>query len=87
MDIHVVHRYSHLGECFLLITYNALGVNLTGTLKFCDGCTRSNAKALAVRKKTYTRSSHPGESIFVDTTGPFPEIFIGDGYWIGVVNY
>ena len=33
MDISVVHRYSHLGETFLLTTYNALGVKITGTMQ------------------------------------------------------
>ena len=38
MDIHVVYGYSHLGEKLLRITYNALGVKLTGTIQFCGGC-------------------------------------------------
>ena len=70
----------------LRITYNALGVKLTGTLQVCDGFARSKAKACVVRKNTYTRSSQMGENIFVDTTGPFPEILIGNWYCIGVVN-
>ena len=86
MDIHVVHRYSHLRENLLCITYNALGVNITFAFKFCDGCTRSKVKAHVVRKKTYTRSSQPGERVFVDTTGTFLDSLIGNGYWIGVVD-
>ena len=35
----------------LHITYNALGVKLTGTLQVCDGFVRSKAKPRAVRKK------------------------------------
>ena len=86
MDIHVFHRYSHMGEQLLFITYNALGVMLTGTLKVCDGCAQSKAKECAVRKDTYTRLLQLGERIFVDTTGPFPEILIGNWHWIGVVD-
>ena len=37
----------------------------------CDGCARSKEKPRAVRKKTYTRASHPVDSIFMDTVGPF----------------
>ena len=85
MDINVVHRYSHMGEKLLRTTYNDLSVKLTGTLKVCDGCARSKAKSHVVRKKTYMRASHPGEVIFVDTTGPFPESLIGNRYWIGVL--
>ena len=84
MYINVVHRYSHLGENLLRTTYHDLGVKLTGTLQFYGGCAKSKAKARAVRKMTYTRVSHPGERIFVDTTSSFPERFIGDRYWIGV---
>ena len=67
-------------------TYNAIGVKLTGTLQVCDVCASSKAKARAVRKKTYTRASQPGERIFVDTTGPFTESLIENLYWIGVVD-
>ena len=70
----------------LRITYNTLGVKLTGTLQLCGGCARSKAKARAVKKNTYMRSSHPGASIFVYATGPFLESLIGDWFWIGVVD-
>ena len=86
MDINVVHWYSHLGEKLLYITYNALGVKLTGTLQVCDVCARSKSKSHAVINKTYTRVSNSVESICVDTTGPFPESLIGNWYCIGVVN-
>ena len=86
MDINVVHRYSHLGEKLLRTTYNALGCNLTGTLQVCNCFAQSKAKSRAVRKTNYTRVSHPGKSISVDTTGPLPEILIGNRYWICVVE-
>ena len=53
MYINVVHRYSHLGEKLLHITYNDIGVKLTVTLEICDGCARSKAKACAVREKIH----------------------------------
>ena len=83
----MVHIYSHIRENLLHITYNALGVKLTGTLQVCDGCARSNAKARAVRKKTYKRASTIIERIFVDMTSPFMDILIDNWYWIDVVNY
>ena len=60
IDIHVVHRYSHLGENLLRITYNSLGVKLKGTIQVCDACARSKKKPRAFSKKTYTRASQPG---------------------------
>ena len=68
------------------LTYNALGIKLTGTLQVCDISTRSKLKSHAVRKKVYTGASKPGESMFVDIPGPFPEILIGNWYWIGLVD-
>ena len=70
----------------LRITYNALGTKLTGTLQICDGYKRSNAKVRAFRKKNYMRVSKPGERVFVDTTGPFPESLIRNRYCISVVD-
>ena len=85
MDINVVHRYSYLGEKLLPTTYNNLGFKLTGQLKVCDGCARSNKKSRALRKKTYTRASQPRE-FFLETTGTFLDSVIGNRYWIGVVD-
>ena len=56
----------------LRITYDDLGVNMTGMLQVCDGCARSKAKAHTLINKTYKRASNPGERVSVDTTGPFP---------------
>ena len=72
MDINVVYWYSHLGEKLLRLTYDALGVHMTGTIEVFGGCARSKAKAHAVRKNTYTQTTNTGEIIFVDTAGPIP---------------
>ena len=68
------------------ITYEVLGVKVTDTIHVCDGCDRSKAKARDVINKTYTILPKQGESISVDTTGPFTEILIGNRYWVGVVD-
>ena len=86
MNINVVHQYSRLIENLLRLTYDALGVNMTGTLKVCDGCARPKAKEIAILKKTYKQATNPGEMIFVDTTGPFPETLIGNCYWTGIAD-
>ena len=70
----------------LSITYNALGVKLTGSLQVCDRCARSKEKSRKFRKKTYNIALHPGEKFFVDTTGPFLESFIGNRYCIGILD-
>ena len=88
MDIHVAHQYLHLGEKLLRLIYYTLGINLTGMLHLCDGCARSKAKAHAIRKKTQTRASNPGERVFVNMTDSLPESLIGKCYFfVKVDNY
>ena len=82
----MVHWYSHIGEKLLRLTYDDLGIKLKGTLQVCDGCVMSKEKSRAVRKKTYTRSSKPGEIIFVGIIGPFMESLIENRYWISIVD-
>ena len=84
MDINKAHRYSHLGEKMLCLTDDTLVVKLTGTIGVYNFYTRSNATAHSVINKTYMPSRNPRESVFVNTTGPFPESLIVDCYWIGV---
>ena len=54
MDINVTHRYAHIVDKYLCLTYDSMGVQLTETLEFCDGWARSKEDAHAVRKKRYT---------------------------------
>ena len=55
MDVNFAQRYSHIGEKLLHLTYDTLGVQFIVTLEVCGGCAQSKAKALVVRKKTYTQ--------------------------------
>ena len=68
------------------ITYDALGIQLNGTLEVCDGCARSKTKLRAVRKKTYIHATNPGQRILVENNGPFPESLIDNGCRIVVVD-
>ena len=76
MYINDTHRYSHLGDILLRLTYGALGVHLIGAIEFYEFCARSKSIAHAVRKKTYTQAENLAEKIFVDTAGPLLEILI-----------
>ena len=86
MDINTAHSLCHLGEKLLRVTFSELGVKLTGQLKPCEGCCRANARAKAVRKSTNVRATKPGERLFVDTSGPYPESLSGNRYWIQIVD-
>ena len=70
----------------MFLTYDALGIKLTGTLEGCDGCARYKSKERAVRKIKYTQETNTGKRIFVDTTDPFPKILIKNRYWIVAVE-
>ena len=61
IDINISHCYSNIREKLLCLTYDNLGVQLTGTLEVCDGCTFSEVKLCAVRKKNYTWATNPGD--------------------------
>ena len=63
------------GKHFCLV-YDSLGVQLTGNIEVCYECACSKSKALAVRNKSYMQATNLGEIIFVNSTGPFPEILI-----------
>ena len=63
LDITVAHRYSHLIEKLLHLTYDALWFQLDGTLEVCDGFARSKARSCSVRNKTHTQVANPVEKI------------------------
>ena len=86
MDINEAHGLCHLGEKLLRATFTALGTELTGQLRPCEGCCLANAKAKAVHKSSDTRATKPGERPFVDTSGPYPESIAGNRYWIQIVD-
>ena len=86
MDINDAHVLCHLGEKLLRTTFTGMGIKLTGSLKTCEGCCLANAKAKAVRKSSDTRATKPGERLFVDTSGPYPESIAGNRYWIQIVD-
>ena len=59
-----------------------LKVQLTGSLKTCDGCARDKAQAARIPKTTEVKVRKPGEHLFVDTSGPFSPTVAGSHYWI-----
>ena len=86
-DINEAHDiYGHIGEAALRATFKALKIELTGTLRSCDGCSKAKAKAKAVSKVSTVQAVLPGERIFVDTSGPYKKSIVGSNYWILVVD-
>lgn len=63
-----------------------LGLKLIGDVEPCDACGLVKAKAKSVNKTTKEKATRPGERLFVDTTGPFPESLGKCKYWHGAVD-
>ena len=85
MDINVAHHYSHLGEKLLPLTYDDIGVHLTGAIEIYDGCACLKKNIICLGRK-HMHGQKYGRNIFVDRIGPFAESLIGEGYCIGVID-
>jgi hypothetical protein len=87
VDVNDAHDVcGHKGEALSRKTCKRLGVELTGTLKPCEGCDFAKAKAKAVSKTTAAKAVKPGERLFLDASGPFSPALNGHTHWIQVVN-
>ena len=71
-DINEYHdKFRHLEETLLRKTLKHLNIEVQGTMKSCDACKMAKARAKGVKKQTDTRSTIPGERMYIDITGPF----------------
>jgi transposase InsO family protein len=87
LNINDIHdKLGHVGETVLRKTMKHLGYTVTGTLKSCDACRMAKARAKGVKKQTETRSTIPGERMYIDITGPFSTSLGGSKYWVQVVD-
>ena len=87
MNINDIHdKFGHIGETVLRKTIKHLGYSITGTLKSCDACRMAKAKAKGVKKQTETRSTIPGERMYIDISGPFSVSLGGSKYWMQAVD-
>jgi len=87
MDINEAHdKLGHAGEETLRKTFKLAGYDLIGSFRVCAACKVSNAKAANVCKTTQRQATAPGERLFVDMTGPFPESAGGSQYMAQVVD-
>ena len=87
LDINSAHDiYGHIGEAALHSTLKAVGINASGSLKTCEGCSLAKAKAKPVSKLSTVKATDPGERLCVDISGPYKKSIIGSTYWILVVD-
>jgi transposase InsO family protein len=83
MDINEAHqRLGHVGESVLRSTMRTHNITLTGTMIPCDACMLYKATQRPTRKITSITAQHPGDRMYVDTSGPFPRTLGGNHYWV-----
>lgn len=83
MNINDIHdKFGYVGETVSRRTMKHLGYTVTGTLASCDACKMAKARAKKVKKQTETRSTIPGERIYIDLSGPFSPSIGGSQYWV-----
>ena len=86
-NINRMHQvFNHAGEEALRKTAKAYNWHVTGKMEPCVECQKSNIKQKGVSKYTDTKSTKPGERIFIDTTSIKHETLGGSKYMIGIVD-
>ena len=63
-----------------------MGIKVTGTRGYYDGCDEAKAMRRAVPRETNVKSGRPLQRIFIDLTGPYPPSAGGAGYCMLVVD-
>ena len=87
MDINFGHRlFGHISERALKTTMEHHGFKPTGNLHFYEACAIAKAKSKAISKETHNFSSKPGERIYLDLEGPFPQTAGGLRYHLGIID-
>ena len=80
------NQWGHHGDRRLKEMARVMGYKLTGTPLPCDAFGIAKATRARVLKTTSVQATKPGERLFVDTTGPFPEVPIKFKYLFGAVD-
>ena len=87
MDINRAHEIlGHINKNQLIQTAKINGIELTGKLMVCEGCSLAKSRAKSIKKITENKSERPGERLFIDTSGPFSKTIKGNRYWIKIVD-
>ncbi len=87
IDINVLHSVlGHPSEEITKQTAQYYGWKITGTFKPCSNCQTAKSKQNSVMKETGTKSTIPGERIFIDTSSVRTKSFGGSKFWLLVVD-
>ncbi len=79
-------KLGHPSEEITKQTAQYYGWKITGTFKPCSNCQTAKSKQNSVMKETGTKSTIPGERIFIDTSSVRTKSFGGSKFWLLVVD-
>jgi len=79
-------KLGHMGAALLKRSCKHHGLELQGSLSSCDACALTKAKQRGVSKTTETKATKPGQRVFLDCSGPFPESVGGNQYQAQAVD-
>ena len=86
-DINRMHNvFNHASEEVLRKTAESYGWKVTGKMETCDACKIANARQKDVPKESHTKSTKPGERIFIDTSSIKEKTMGGSKFWLGCVD-
>ena len=69
-DLHI--SLGHTNDVIAHETRKQMGMKVTDTRGYCDGCGEEKAIRRAVPRKAKVKSGRPLQWIFIDSTGPYP---------------
>ena len=76
----------HTNDAIARATVKQLGMKVTDTRGYCDGCGEAKAIRRAVPRETTVKSRRPLQRVFIDLTGPYPPSAGGARYCMLVVD-
>ena len=83
-DFHCAHAHVH--EDLLRKTAKQLGVQLTGELQPCRGCSEAKGLRRPIPRSTHTRAAKSASRVFVDLSGPKPVKSQGGKWYTMIVE-
>jgi hypothetical protein len=87
VDINVLHAVlGHPSQEITKKTAEYYGWTVKGTFNPCADCQMAKSKQNAVTKESDTRSTIPGERLFIDTSSVKAKSFGGSKFWLLVVD-
>ena len=83
-DLHI--SLGHTNNANARETAKQMGIKVTGTRGYCDGCGEAKAIRRAVPRETKVKSWRPLQRVFINLTGPYPPPAGGARYCMLMVD-